>query len=114
VDRNLTSEYNGSDLLLLHHVYDHTPNAPMPPPSTTVGDIDNDERRPAGRDGPEGGEARRLPTAAAIVVVIVVDDGGGGVGADDQYPMPHAAEGRPADHVATVVVGFPPIFRSPA
>ncbi len=55
MDRNLTNEYNGADLLLLHHAYDHTLNALVPPPSTAVGDIDNDERRPAGRDGPEGG-----------------------------------------------------------
>ncbi len=78
---------------LLHHAYDHAPNALVPPPSATVGDIDNDERcpaerynderRPAGRDGPEGGGARHLPTAAVIVVVVVVNDGGGGVGADD-------------------------------
>ncbi len=84
---------------LLHHAYDHAPNALVPPPSTAVGDIDNDERRPAGwcpsgwcpagrcpagRDGQEGG-ARRPPTAAAIVVVvvIVVNYGGGGAGADN-------------------------------
>jgi hypothetical protein len=36
------------------------------------------------------------------------------VGADDQHPSPHAAEGRPADDVATVVVGFPPVVRSPS
>ncbi len=80
---------------LLHHAYDHAPNALVPPPSAAVGDIDNDERRlagrynderrPAGRDGPEGGGARHPPTAAVIVVVVVVvvNDGGGGVGADD-------------------------------
>jgi hypothetical protein len=36
------------------------------------------------------------------------------VGADDRCPMPHTAEGRPADDVATIVVGFSPIIRSPA
>jgi hypothetical protein len=113
VDRNLTNEYNSADLLLLHHTYDHTQNAPMLPLSTAVGDIDNDERRPAGRDGPEWGGARRPPTMVAIVVVVVLDDGGGSVGADDRCPMPHAAEGRPTDNVATVVIGFPPIVRSP-
>ncbi len=45
MDRNLTKEYNGADLLLLlHHTYDHTPNALVLPPSTAVGDIENDER----------------------------------------------------------------------
>ncbi len=47
---------------------------------------------------------------AAIVVDVVV---GVGMGADDRHPPPHAAEGRPADDVATVVVGFPPVVRSP-
>ncbi len=61
VDRNLTNKYNSADLLLLHHAYDHTPNAPMLPPSTAVSDIDNDERRPAGQDGPEGGGHDALP-----------------------------------------------------
>ena len=36
------------------------------------------------------------------------------MGAVDRHPPPHAAEGRPADDVATVVVGFPPVVRSPA
>jgi hypothetical protein len=38
---------------------------------------------------------------AVIVVVIIafVNDGSGGVGANDQHPPPHAAEGRPADDV---------------
>ncbi len=72
---------------LLHHAYYHAPNALVPPPSTAVGDIDNDERRPAGwcpagRDGPEGG-ARRPPTAAAIVVVVIIVVNYGGVGADN-------------------------------
>ncbi len=79
---------------LLHHVYDHAPNALVPQPSTAVGNIDNDEwhltgwcpagRCPAGWDGQEGG-ARRPPTASAIIVliVIVVNYGGGGVGADN-------------------------------
>ncbi len=51
---------------------------------------------------------------AAIVNIIFVDDGGGGVGADERCPMPHAAEGRPADDVVTLVVGFSPIACSPA
>jgi hypothetical protein len=79
---------------LFHHAYDHASNALVPPPSAAVGDIHNDERRPAGRynderrpagrDGPEWGGARHPPTAAVIVVVVVVvNDGGGGVGADD-------------------------------
>jgi hypothetical protein len=45
------------------------------------------------------------------VVVVVVDDGG--VGADNQSPPPHTPNGR-LDDVATVVVGCPPIVRSPA
>ncbi len=110
---------------LLHHAYDHAPNALVPLPSAAIGDIDNDERHPAGRDnderhpegwdGPEGEGARHPPTAAAIVVVIVVivvdvlvNDCGSGKGANDQHPMPHVAKGRPADNVTTVVVGFPP------
>jgi hypothetical protein len=51
---------------------------------------------------------------AAIVVVIVVivvnilvKDCGSDKGANDQHPMPHAAKGRPADDVTTVIVGFP-------
>jgi hypothetical protein len=35
--------YNGSDLLLLHHTYDHTPIALVPPTLTAVGDIGNEE-----------------------------------------------------------------------
>ncbi len=35
------------------------------------------------------------------------------MGADNQCPMPHVAKGQPADNVVTVVVGFPPIIRSP-
>jgi hypothetical protein len=77
----------------------------MLPPSTAVGNIDKDKGRPVGWDGPEGGAARRSPTAAAIVVILVVDDSGGSVGANDQCHMPHAAEGRPADDIATVLVG---------
>ena len=85
---------------LFHHAYDHASNALVLPPSAAVGDFDNDERRPAGqynderrlagRDGPEGGGARHPPTAVVIVVVVVVvvNDGGGGVGADDCHPMP--------------------------
>ncbi len=52
-------------IFLLHHAYDHASNALVPPPSAAFGNIDNDERRPAGRyndkrrpvgwDGPEGG-----------------------------------------------------------
>jgi hypothetical protein len=52
--------------------------------------------------------------AAIVVDVVVINDGSGGVGADDRHPPPHAAEGRPADNVATVIVGFPPVVRSPA
>ncbi len=77
------NKYNSTDLLLLHHTYDHTPNAPMPPLLTAVGDIDNNERHPAGWDGPEGGGAGHSPTAVAIVVIVVVNDGGGSMGADD-------------------------------
>jgi hypothetical protein len=50
------------------------------------------------------------PAAAAIVVVI---DGGGGVGADNQHPLPHAPNGRPADDIATVIVVFPPSSTPP-
>ncbi len=68
---------------LLYPAYDHAPNALMPPPSTAVGNINDDEWRPAGRDGPEGG-GMTLPTAAAIVVeVVIINDGGGGVGVVD-------------------------------
>jgi hypothetical protein len=82
VDQNLTNEYNNANLLLLNHAYNHTPNALVLLLSTVVGDINNNEQRPAGRDGPEGG-APRPPNMVAIVVVVVVDDGSGGVGAND-------------------------------
>jgi hypothetical protein len=36
------------------------------------------------------------------------------MGANDRCPMPHAAKGWPVDDVATVVVRFSPIVRSPA
>ncbi len=49
-----------------------------------------------------------------VVEVVVVNDGGGGVGGVDRHPLPHAAKGWPADKVATIVVGFPPVVRSPA
>ncbi len=79
---------------LLHHAYNHASNALVPQPLAAVSNIDNnkrrpagrynDEWRPAGRDGPEGGGAHHPPTAAVIIVVVViVNDGGGGVGADD-------------------------------
>jgi hypothetical protein len=79
---------------LLHHVYDHAPNALVPPPSTAVGNINNDKQCLAewcpagwylvGWDGLEGG-AQHPPTAAAIVlvVVIIVNYGGGGMGANN-------------------------------
>jgi hypothetical protein len=51
--------------------------------------------------------------AAIVFEVVIIDDGGSGIGAVDQHPLPKAAEGRPADNVATAVVGFPPVFRSP-
>jgi hypothetical protein len=110
---------------LLHHAYDHAPNALVSPPLSAAGNIDNDERCPAGRDnnerhpegwdGPERGGARHPPTAAAIVVIIIiigvvviVNDWGSGMGANDQHPTPHATKGRPADDVATVIVRFSP------
>jgi hypothetical protein len=40
---------------LLHPACDHVPNALVPPPSIAVDDIDDDEQRPAGREGPEVG-----------------------------------------------------------
>jgi hypothetical protein len=79
---------------LLHHAYDHAPNALVPPPLTAVGDINNDERHPAGwclvgrclvgRDGQEG-VGTTPPTAAAIVavIIIVINYGGGGMGANN-------------------------------
>ncbi len=57
------------------------------------------------------GGAQGPPTAVAIIVVVVADDSGGGVGANVRCPMPHATKGWPADDIATVVVGFPPIVR---
>jgi hypothetical protein len=55
LDQNLRNKYKCTDLLLLHHTYDHTPNALVLPPSTAVGNIDVDKRRPAGLDGPDKG-----------------------------------------------------------
>ncbi len=83
---------------------------------TPVNDIkDIDERCPAGWDGPEGWGAWRPPAVLTIVVVDVIVNDGGGVGANDQHPPSHATpNGRPADDVATIVVGFPPVDRSPA
>ncbi len=40
---------------LLQPVYDHAPGALVPPLLTAVGNINDNELRPAGRDGPEGG-----------------------------------------------------------
>ncbi len=40
---------------LLHPAYNHALNALVPPPLTPVGNIADNERRPGGRDGPEGG-----------------------------------------------------------
>ncbi len=59
------------------------------------------------------GGAQRPPRHAAIIsiVVIIVD---GGVVADNQRPPPHASGRWPADNVAIVLVGFPPVIRSPA
>ncbi len=67
------------------------------------------------RDGTDRMGGGMMPsTGTAIVIVdIFVDDGGGGMGADDQHPMPHATEGRPADAVATVIVRFPPLSTPP-
>ncbi len=100
---------------LLYHAYYHAPNALRPPLSTAAGNINNNEGRPGGRDGPEGGGAQCPPTAMAIaVIIVVIDDGGGGVKANDQRPMPHATKERPADDVATIVVGFPLVICSTA
>ncbi len=77
---------------LLHPAYDNALNALVPPPSTAVSDINDNERRPAGRDGPEGGGMPHPHPVAIVVEVVVIDDGGGGVGAVDQHPPLHAAE----------------------
>jgi hypothetical protein len=111
VDWNLTNEYNGANLLLLHHAYDHAPNALVPLLSTMVGDINDDERRPAGWDKQEGGGSCPPAMAAILLLVVVIDDDG--VGADNQCPLPNAPDGRPTDDVATVIVGFPPIVCFP-
>jgi hypothetical protein len=102
---------------LLHPTYDHAPNALVPPPSTAVGDIDNDERRPAGRDGPEGGghdapppRRRSLSKSSSSITVAAA----WGALIDILRPTLPKDKGRPADNVATVVVGFPPVVRSPA
>jgi hypothetical protein len=71
---------------LLHNAYDHAPNALVPLLLTAVGDVDNNEQHPQGRDRLEGG-GQCPPTAAAIVLVVIIDYGSGGMGADDQRPM---------------------------
>jgi hypothetical protein len=98
----------------LYHTYYHAPNALVLPPSTVVGDIDNDERRLAGRDGLEGGGMTPPTLMAILVIVIIVNVGSGSVGANDWGSMPNTTEGWPADDVTTAVVGFPLVVRSPA
>jgi hypothetical protein len=83
LDRNLMNAYNGADLLLLHHAYNHAPNTLVLPPLTTIGIFDDNKRHPEGWDGPEGGGHNAPPAVMAIVVVIIVDNGGGGAGAND-------------------------------
>jgi hypothetical protein len=100
-------------IFLFHHAYDHASNALVRPLSTAVGDIDNNEQRPADGTGRRGGGYDAPPLRKGNVVVVIIDDGSSSRGADNQGPIPYVAKGRPTDSVAAIVVGFPPVVRSP-